>query len=126
MYAPAVDLVHKIAYTTYPIAPFNPPREKFTNFELAARVPLIIRAPALASPPGVTPLSGRGLGVAVHDLVELVDVMPTIIELATPGGYPAPPSDLEGTSLVPLMAASIGRTNGIVRPKTVSLTQFPR
>ena len=95
-------------------------------------MPLLIRAPALATPQGHIGHSGHpqghiGHGVAVHDLVELVDIMPTVIDLATPSGYPAPPSHLEGTSLVPLMAEALGSTNErVAKRKTVSLTQFPR
>merc|ERR1711907_874216 len=94
--------------------------EKFTNFELAARVPLIVRAPALAALNNphnsdvdadvdvdvAMDVDGNEMGrvsAVRHELVELVDVMPTIIELATPGAYPEAPAGLEGVSLVPLM-----------------------
>lgn len=67
---------------------------KHTNFEMGTRVPLIIRAP------------GRPTGVQRSALVELVDLYPTIVELAglpipttaQHGGYP-----LEGDSLVPII-----------------------
>ena len=70
----------------------------------------------------------------MRDLVELVDVMPTIIDLATPAGYPAAPPLLEGISLAPLMAQTIqsgaeavaGAGVGVARGKTAALTQFPR
>ena len=66
-----------------------------TNWELGVRVPLIIRAPWVAS------------GHAVSDaLVEAVDLYPTFAELAglpPPGsgaeGYPV--QHLEGRSIVP-------------------------
>ncbi|MBA4136658.1 MAG: iduronate sulfatase [Opitutus sp.] len=60
---------------------------KLTNFEVDARVPLIIRAP------------GKGQGRRVRALVEAVDVFPTLLEL-THGALPA---QLEGSSLVPLL-----------------------
>ncbi len=61
---------------------------KHTNFEVATRSPLIISAP------GVTKVSKR-----TDALVELVDVYPTLIQLA---GLPMQ-QGLEGTSLVPLL-----------------------
>lgn len=61
---------------------------KGTNFELDARVPLLVRVPGLARP-----------GVATDALVEYVDVYPTLAELA---GLPAP-ADLAGRSLVPIL-----------------------
>jgi arylsulfatase A-like enzyme len=68
--------------------------EKFTNWEFGTRVPLIIRAPDV---PGS---AGRN----VSDIVSLVDVFPTLAELA---GIPVPSSDhLDGTSLAPLLNSS--------------------
>jgi arylsulfatase A-like enzyme len=69
---------------------------KHTNFEVGTRVPLIIRVP------GGTPAQVSSA------LVELVDLYPTVVELAglpvpTPaqhGGYP-----LQGDSLVPFIDA---------------------
>jgi len=61
---------------------------KMTNFEIDTRVPLIIRAPG----------SGTANGVR-RQLVEFVDVYPTVCELA---GTPVP-EQLEGLSAVPLM-----------------------
>lgn len=62
---------------------------KTTNFELDTRVPLIISSPLL-------------INTAIHSeaLVELVDIYPTMVELA---GLPIP-DDLEGTSMVPVIA----------------------
>lgn len=60
---------------------------KLTAFEFAARVPLIISAP-----------QRKSHGLQCQQLVELVDVFPTLCELAN---LPLLPN-LEGTSLVPL------------------------
>lgn len=60
---------------------------KMTNFEIDARVPLIVRAP------GIKP------GQRCDKLVELVDVYPTLCELA---GVPRR-EELEGTSFAPLL-----------------------
>lgn len=59
---------------------------KMTLFEWATRVPLIIAAP------------GRSPSVRVQGLVELVDVYPTLADLA---GLPIP-DHVEGTSMAPL------------------------
>lgn len=61
---------------------------KMTDFEVATHVPLIIRAPGEKSAGGKS-----------NALVEFVDVYPTLVQLA---GLPLP-SNLEGTSLVPLI-----------------------
>ena len=61
---------------------------KDTLFEEALRVPLVVAAPGLPHP-----------GAVVRAPVELVDVYPTIVELA---GL-TPPADLDGQSLVPLL-----------------------
>lgn len=62
---------------------------KGTNFERDTRVPLLIRTPGLKQP-----------GTAATGLVELVDVFPTLAELAS---LPVP-QGLDGSSLVPLLA----------------------
>lgn len=77
---------------------------KTTNFELDTRVPLILSAP------------GKTQGVKTDALVELVDVYPTLAELA---GLPIP-SGLEGTSMAPLLE------NPGQSWKTGAFSQFPR
>ncbi|MDO8543207.1 MAG: sulfatase [Opitutaceae bacterium] len=61
---------------------------KLTNFERSARVPLIIAAPAI-----------RHGGSTTRAIVELIDLYPTLAELAGA----APPAGLEGRSLVPIL-----------------------
>ncbi|MBB6461950.1 sulfatase [Flammeovirga kamogawensis] len=63
---------------------------KATNYEIATRVPLIIKAPGQ---------SQKSIGVKSDALVELVDMYPTLCDLA---GLSLP-EHLEGQSLVPLM-----------------------
>lgn len=65
--------------------------QKMVLFEGAARVPLIIHAPAASQPGG----SAKGL-------VELIDLYPTISELADLDA----PSEIEGKSLVPMLKDS--------------------
>ena len=91
--------------------------EKFTNFELAARVPLIFRAPWLSHPE----VSG---GSVTNTLVELVDVMPTLIELAL-GGTEKVPTGCEGVSLAPYFNTTHMQRRRIVG-KTAVFSQFPR
>lgn len=78
---------------------------KTSNFELDARVPLIIAPPAAKHP-----------GAQTASLVEMIDIFPTLVELA---GLPAAPG-LEGASLVPILddpSASV---------KSAAFTQHPR
>ncbi|MEX0331088.1 MAG: sulfatase [Puniceicoccaceae bacterium] len=63
---------------------------KATNYEIATRVPMMIWTPDMAD-------SARG--IKTDALVELVDMYPTLCELA---GLPQP-EHLEGTSFVPLL-----------------------
>jgi arylsulfatase A-like enzyme len=62
---------------------------KMTNFELGTHVPLIVRVPGQ-----------KTAGQKTRALVELVDLYPTLAELA---GLPLP-AHLEGTSFAPLLA----------------------
>jgi arylsulfatase A-like enzyme len=78
---------------------------KQTNFEVAARTPLIISAPRQAGP-----------GAKTDALVELVDIYPTLAELC---GLPKP-AGLDGTSLAPVL-------NAPGQPfKKAAFTQYPR
>jgi len=65
-------------------------RKQF-QFDESIRVPLIVRLP-----------DGRGAGSVSEGIVELVDLYPTLIDLAS---LPDPAHDLEGTSFVPLLDA---------------------
>jgi len=89
--------------------------EKFTNWETGTRVPLMIRAPWVEGSRGVRELD---------TLAELVDVYPTIAELA---GVPLPAGEVfDGQSLVPAMLAA---SRGLPPPTTLrnfSLSVYPR
>jgi iduronate 2-sulfatase len=61
---------------------------KMTNYEIDARVPLIVRVPG-----------AKENGQVCDRLVEFVDIYPTLCELA---GL-TPPAELEGTSFAPLL-----------------------
>jgi len=61
---------------------------KFTLWEMACRVPLVIVAPGVTEP-----------GTRIDTPVDLVDLYPTLVELA---GLPSKPG-LDGESLVPLL-----------------------
>ena len=79
---------------------------KHTNFDIAARAPLIVR----------TPLIEESHGVVVESLVEHVDIYPTLVDLA---GFEVP-HGLEGFSLVPLLKDKSAPW------KTASFSQYPR
>lgn len=78
---------------------------KTSNFELDARVPLLI--------------GGKGIkaaGERTKSLVELVDLFPTLVDLC---GLPVP-AQLEGTSLRPILE------NAAATVKSAAYTQHPR
>ncbi|MCS7236786.1 MAG: sulfatase [Thermoguttaceae bacterium] len=72
---------------------------KHTNYEQAVRIPLIIVAPGVTKPGSVT-----------RQVVENVDLFPTLLELA---GLPPPsvPQPLDGVSLVPVLACPDARVD---------------
>jgi len=80
---------------------------KHTNFEIAARAPLIFSVPGQKNP-----------GTKTDALAEFVDIYPTLCELC---GLPLP-EGLEGTSLVPV----INGTADAGSWKTAAMSQYPR
>ncbi len=78
---------------------------KTTNFELDTRVPLIVRSPRM-----------KAAGESSTSLVELVDLYPTLAELA---GLPIT-DQLEGKSFVSILKDPAQIT------KTAALSQYPR
>jgi iduronate 2-sulfatase len=81
---------------------------KYTNFENSAHVPLIVKAPWISG----------SAGRKAETMSELVDIMPTLAELA---GIPMPKeAGLDGVSLVPALSDSN------FQAKTSSLSQYPR
>jgi len=66
--------------------------EKKTNYELAARVPLVISCPWLAA----------SVGQKTHVLAELVDIFPTLVSLV--GLEPLGEFDGRGTDLSPIFS----------------------
>lgn len=78
---------------------------KHTNFEVDARVPLITSVPGL-----------KTKGQKTRALVELVDIYPTLCELA---GLPQP-AHLQGTSFVPVL------NNPNLSGKPAAFSQYPR
>ena len=86
-------------------------RTKSTNWELDVRSPLIIRAPWIEGSAGQKTLA----------IAELVDLFPTLVELANLPPVPAA-EGLEGTSLVPILKAP----NAEAGVKTAAFAQYPR
>jgi arylsulfatase A-like enzyme len=78
---------------------------KHSNFELDTRAPLIVSAPGM-----------KARGQSTPALVELVDMYPTLVELA---GLPAP-GHLQGRSFAPLLQ------DPELPWKDVALSQYPR
>lgn len=67
------------------------PAEKYAPYEESIRVPLIVRGPGIAS------------GITVHQVAGLVDLAPTLLELA--GASTSAVGESDGRSLVPLLHA---------------------
>ena len=89
---------------------------KQTNWELATRVPLIIRAP----------WKPASQGKSSYALVELVDLYRTIAELV---GAPKPSDDIEGTSLAPLFdnpSHSAYNAAEVLDKSAAAFSQYPR
>lgn len=78
---------------------------KTSNFELDARVPLHVAAPAM-----------KGNGSRTESLAELIDLFPTLVDLCD---LPLPPG-LEGRSLVPVL------NDPATTVKPAAFTQHPR
>jgi arylsulfatase A-like enzyme len=78
---------------------------KTTNFEVAARAPLIIAMPGQAT-----------AGSRSKSLVEFVDIYPTLAELCN---LP-PPAHFEGTSLIPVLRDPLQTVNA------AAFSQYPR
>ena len=83
--------------------------EKKTNYELAARVPLVISCPWLAA----------SVGQKTHVLAELVDIFPTLVSLV--GLEPLGEFDGRGTDLSPIFSDP---ARGAAF-KNASYTQYP-
>lgn len=82
---------------------------KFTNFEIATKVPLIVSVPWITNQISRT-----------NELSELIDVYPTIVELSGVIN-PIPDIDtIDGISLVPML------TNETASVKKYALSQYPR
>jgi choline-sulfatase len=76
---------------------------KMCFFEPSARVPLVVSAP------------GRLALGRVPEAVSLLDLAPTLLELATPTRAEELARDMDGVSLVPLLEGSaVSRTDGVV------------
>ena len=89
---------------------------KMTNWELAVRVPLIIRAP----------WKPASKGKHSYALVELVDLYRTISELV---GAPSPGDDIEGTSFAALFDnpdLDVYEAAKIMNKTPVAYSQYPR
>jgi len=84
---------------------------KMTNFELAVRVPMIMRAPWI---PG-------GAGKVANALVEAVDWYPTLAELANLPDPKLLGEQLNGTSLVPVLRDPLGTSI-----KSAAFSQFAK
>ncbi|XP_058054448.1 iduronate 2-sulfatase [Anopheles bellator] len=101
---------------------------KYSNYDVAVRVPLVISTPTMNAP-------GSGSEeVKIENVVELLDIFPTVVDLA---GLPPIPachekrprkalSCVEGKSLVPLLLAN-GTANEDSSPEQwIAYSQYPR
>lgn len=89
--------------------------QKFSNFEHGVRVPLIIRAPWIP----------QSVGARSSVLAELVDIFPTMAELA---GIPLPDAEkepLDGVSLASVLRAPTDAT-AATQLKPWALSMYPR
>eukprot|EP00756_Hemistasia_phaeocysticola_P024465 Hpha_TRINITY_DN1594_c0_g1::TRINITY_DN1594_c0_g1_i1::g.57146::m.57146/K01136/IDS; iduronate 2-sulfatase len=92
---------------------------KQNNFELVARVPLIVKVPWLPATHGVRSQA----------LVEIVDLYPTALDLMGLAHAAAVPdfAQLEGTSFAPLLTSHFAeRLGGGSAWKNATFTQYPR
>jgi iduronate 2-sulfatase len=91
---------------------------KQSNWELVARVPLIVRVPWLPATRGVRSKA----------LVEIVDLYPTALELMGIGSAQRVPdlAQLEGTSFAPLLNAGASLLQSGTMWKNATFTQYPR
>lgn len=85
--------------------------EKFTNWEHGTRVPLLVRAPWLPA---------SAAGAVIDAPVELVDLLPTIADLAGVRDSIPPGEIFDGFSLAPVIAG------GPPPPRNYSLSVYPR
>ena len=72
---------------------------KQSFYEWSASVPLVIKIPGFQS------------AQRVAELTSLVDLLPSCMDIATEGNPPAPVSELDGNSLLPLMRGGGGGSN---------------
>ncbi|MDQ3865287.1 MAG: choline-sulfatase, partial [Actinomycetota bacterium] len=87
---------------------------KMTFFEDSARVPFVVHAPD-RFPPG-----------RVQENVSLVDLVPTLVELARPGEPPPAPDPLDGKSLLPLLTGDASsRDDAVVSEYLAEGTHAP-
>ncbi|KAL0272037.1 UNVERIFIED_CONTAM: hypothetical protein PYX00_005164 [Menopon gallinae] len=107
---------------------------KYSNFDVAVRVPLIIRVPYLT----YLVENSRNMeesGWYSNEIVELVDIFPTVVDLAGLRGIPICPKNVtnisictEGRSLLPLIMNTVLQKYKVHRAgrKNLALSQYPR
>lgn len=89
--------------------------EKFTNWEHGTRVPLIMRAPWLANE------KTSDNRKRIPNIVELIDIFPTMAELA---GVPVPDSyKLDGSSFAPLVSSTLSERSDVLATNTDALSE---